>query len=87
MNGSYLHHSRNTKEFSEGKNSAIQISFGKKDIINPYSSDTKEWLNWQLGFESIGIIVLPAEESSDELTSLLFNATLGYTDWNPMGFK
>jgi len=44
MNGSYLNHSKDTKEFAEGRDS--------KTNINPYPSATKEWLDWQLGYES-----------------------------------
>ncbi len=44
MTGSYLQHSKNTKEYEEGRWSETSN--------NPYSSVTKEWLDWQLGFES-----------------------------------
>lgn len=84
MNGSYLQHSQNSKEYIEGKNSALRAVFGKENIVNPYFSDTREWLNWQLGFESI----TPSNDKHfHEILPMLFDATLGYTDWDPMGFR
>ena len=54
MNGSYAQHSSDTVEYQQGRNSAewnLATPYGVA-INNPYSSDTKQWIDWQIGYES-----------------------------------
>lgn len=52
MNGSYLNHSKDTKEFAEGQLAKLDESFNIQPSVNPYPSATKEWLDWELGYDS-----------------------------------
>lgn len=49
MNGSYVQHAADTKEFAEGRN-----AIGSRTNPYTYGSETsKQWLDWQLGFNSV----------------------------------
>ncbi len=45
MNGSYAQHAADTKEFGEGY---LETDSSK----NPYTSGSKQWLDWLIGFET-----------------------------------
>lgn len=53
MNG-YTQHAATTTEYQQGRNSAewnLANPYGLP-IHNPYESGGKQWLDWQIGYES-----------------------------------
>ena len=83
MNGSYLQHSMDTTEFLCGSQSKLDETFNIKESVNPHPSATKEWLDWQLGYDSC-----VAETMNGNMTSGLFvNPFLVEEYWNSYGFR
>ena len=71
MKGSYAQHSADTLEHQQGRNSAeinAAVAYGTP-ITNPYPSSSKEWLDWQIGYEAWGVPIVD-EDDQDELDLL-----------------
>jgi hypothetical protein len=55
MNGSYIQHSKDTEEYENGQSAALIDSamVMGKPFTNPHPASSKDWLDWQLGYESV----------------------------------